>query len=94
MFENLAQNREPKVVFNWYLILLLTSLLGFTGIIAGNVMKKEFDLQVVLEQTFTASKISQLLDLVISGQLSLLNDKELAFSIIDGDTRDPLTIAQ
>jgi hypothetical protein len=33
MFENLAQNREAKVVFNWYFILLMTSFLGFTALL-------------------------------------------------------------
>ena len=63
------------------------------GIIAGNVTKKELDLQEVLEKKFTSPKISHLIDLVTSGKLSLLNAKELAYRIIDGDTREPEAIA-
>lgn len=64
------------------------------GIIAGNVTKKEFDLKDVLQRTFTLNKIEQLIDLVVNGKLSLLNAKELAFRIIDGETREPLAIAE
>lgn len=57
-------------------------------------MKKDLDLQQVLEQTFTLRKLSQIIDLVTSSKLSLINAKEIAYRIIDGETRDPLTIAE
>ena len=64
------------------------------GIISGNVTKKDLDLQQVLEQTFTQRKLSQIIDLVSSSKLSLINAKEIAFRIIDGETRDPVKIAE
>ena len=64
------------------------------GIIAGNVTKKELDLQKVIEETFTQRKLSQIIDLVISSKLSLINAKEIAYRIIDGELRDPLAIAE
>jgi len=64
------------------------------GIIAGNVTKKELDLQKVIEETFTQRKLSQIIDLVITSKLSLINAKEIAYRIIDGELRDPLAIAE
>jgi Asp-tRNA(Asn)/Glu-tRNA(Gln) amidotransferase B subunit len=64
------------------------------GIIAGNVTKKELDLQKVISETFTQRKLSQIIDLVISSKLSLINAKEIAYRIIDGEQRDPLAIAE
>lgn len=64
------------------------------GIIAGNVTKKELDLQKVIQETFTQRKLSQIIDLVISSKLSLINAKEIAYRIIDGEQRDPLAIAE
>lgn len=83
MFEELAKSRDPKVVFNW-----------IYGIIAGNVTKKELDLKNIIEETFTQRKLSQVIDLVISSKLSLINAKEIAYRIIDGEQRDPLAIAE
>ena len=64
------------------------------GIIAGNVTKKELDLKKVIQETFTQRKLSQIIDLVISSKLSLINAKEIAYRIIDGEQRDPLAIAE
>ena len=64
------------------------------GIIAGNVTKKELDLQKVIEETFTQRKLSQIIDLVITSKLSLINAKEIAYRIIDGELRDTLAIAE
>jgi Asp-tRNA(Asn)/Glu-tRNA(Gln) amidotransferase B subunit len=64
------------------------------GIIAGNVTKKELDLKNIIEETFTQRKLSQVIDLVISSKLSLINAKEIAYRIIDGEQRDPLAIAE
>ena len=64
------------------------------GIIAGNVTKKELDLKNVIEEIFTQRKLSQVIDLVISSKLSLINAKEIAYRIIDGEQRDPLAIAE
>jgi Asp-tRNA(Asn)/Glu-tRNA(Gln) amidotransferase B subunit len=38
--------------------------------------------------------LSQIIDLVISSKLSLINAKEIAYRIIDGEKRDPLAIAE
>ena len=64
------------------------------GIIAGNVTKKELDLKNIIEETFTQRKLSQVIDLVISSKLSLINAKEIAYRIIDGEQRDPIAIAE
>ena len=55
------------------------------GIISGNVTKKELDLQKVIEEIFTQRKLSQIIDLVTSSKLSLINAKEIAYRIIDGE---------
>ena len=41
-----------------------------------------------------SKKLTDLIDLVQSGKLSLLNAKEIAYIIIDGDQRSPSEIAQ
>jgi Asp-tRNA(Asn)/Glu-tRNA(Gln) amidotransferase B subunit len=58
------------------------------------VTKKELDFQKILSETFTQRKLSQIIDLVSSQKLSLINAKEIAYRIIDGETRDPQVIAE
>jgi hypothetical protein len=38
--------------------------------------------------------LSQIIDLVISSKVSLINAKEIAYRIIDDELRDPLAIAE
>jgi Asp-tRNA(Asn)/Glu-tRNA(Gln) amidotransferase B subunit len=58
------------------------------------VTKKELDFQKILFETFTLRKLSQIIDLVSSQKLSLINAKEIAYRIIDGEARDPQSIAE
>lgn len=64
------------------------------GFIHGNTTKKELDFHQIFTENFDqGKKVESLIDLVSGGKLSLLNAKELAYIIIDGDKRDPIVIA-
>lgn len=85
----------PKLFLTGNLILnFLIFNFRIYGIILGNVTKKELDFQKILQETFTQRKLSQIIDLVSSQKLSLINAKEIAYRIIDGETRDPQAIAE
>ena len=65
------------------------------GFIQGNVTKKELDFENIVKVNFAEGfKIEELIDMVASSQLSLINAKDIAYLIVDGDTRAPLPIAQ
>jgi Asp-tRNA(Asn)/Glu-tRNA(Gln) amidotransferase B subunit len=84
LYDKMAASRDPKTVFNW--------LYGF---IQGNVTKKELDFhQVIIENFNQTEKIEELIDLVSAGNLSLLNAKEIAYIIIDGDKRSATSIVK
>ena len=65
------------------------------GFIHGNIAKKELNFEKIITENFNKNeKIDELIDLVTSGNISLLNGKEIAYIIIDGDKRNPTDIAE
>ena len=65
------------------------------GFIQGNVTKKELDFESIVKVNFAqGAKIEELIDMVSASQLSLINAKEIAYLIIDGDVRPPAAIAE
>ena len=46
-----------------------------------------------MERFDGGKKVGELIDLVSSGELTLLNAKEVMFKIVDGETKSPFEIA-
>jgi len=73
---------DPKLVFKW-----------MYEIIYGNIEKKGLDFETVIEKSFGHKRLSDLIELIDDEKVNRNNAKEIAFKIVDGDTRMPSEIA-
>ncbi|CDW85381.1 aspartyl glutamyl-trna amidotransferase subunit b [Stylonychia lemnae] len=88
IFEKLVDlngaNRLPKDIYNWIFVF-----------VNGQVIKKDLNLfEIIQSNCKDGQYIADLIDLVKTEKLQILNAKDILYRIIDGDGRIPIAIAE